>query len=136
MKQNNFGRKGWTMILYCCLSYYLAAGLSTVTLNWYPAAFAAIRPDWGGADRVAGLANLMSGLGGWLGIIFAMFFSVLAARYGSRKMAIAGNILCAVFCLVFAFTPSLIVFCAMIICNTIVSGNVQMNVVPNNIMNI
>ncbi len=136
MKNNHFGRKGWAIILYCCFSYYLAAGLSTVTLNWYPAAFGALRPEWGGVQAVAGLSNLMSGLGGWLGILFAMLFSVLASRFGSRKMAIAGNILCAVFCLIFAFTPNLFVFCAMIICNTIVSGNVQMNVVPNNIMNI
>lgn len=51
-------------------------------------------------------------------------------------MAIFGNVLCGIFLIIMAITPSLPIFCAMIICNTFVGGNVQLNVVPNNIMNI
>ncbi len=133
---NNFGKKGWSMIFYCMVSYYLAAALSTDTLNWYPTAFAGIHPEWGGADVVSNLANAMSGIGGWLGILAAIIFSIMAAKKGSKFMAILGNILCGIFLILMAITPSLPLFCAMVICNTFVGGNVQLNVVPNNIMNI
>ncbi len=133
-KANNFGKKGWSMIIYCAISYYLAAALSTDTLNWYPAAFSAAHPEWG--SGVANLANAMSGIGGWLGIVAAIIFSIMAAKRGSKFMAVFGNILCGIFCLIMALTPSLPVFLAMIVCNTFVGGNVQLNVVPNNIMNI
>lgn len=133
-KANDFGKKGWSMIIYCAISYYLAAALSTDTLNWYPAAFSAAHPEWG--PNVANLCNAMAGIGGWLGIIAAIVFSVMAAKKGSKFMAIFGNVLCGIFCLIMALTPSLPLFLAMIICNTFVGGNVQLNVVPNNIMNI
>ena len=133
---NNFGKKGWSMIIYCMVSYYLAAALSTDTLNWFPAAFGAIHPEWGGSDVVSNLANMMSGVGGWLGIAAAIIFSIMAAKKGSKFMAIFGNIICGIFCVIMAITPSLPLFCAMIICNTFVGGNIQLNVVPNNLMNI
>ena len=133
---NNFGKKGWSMIIYCAISYYLAAALSTDTLNWYPSAFGAVHPEWGGADVVSNMANLMAGIGGWLGIAAAIIFSIMAAKKGSKFMAVLGNFVCGIFCLIMALTPSLPLFCAMIICNTFVGGNVQLNVVPNNIMNI
>lgn len=133
---NNFGKKGWSQIIYCMISYYLAAALSTDTLNWFPSAFAAVHPEWGGSDVVSNLANAMAGIGGWLGIAAAIIFSVMAAKKGSKFMAILGNILCGIFLIIMAITPSLPIFCAMIICNTFVGGNIQQNVVPNNIMNI
>lgn len=133
---NNFGKKGWSMIFYCMISYYLAAALSTDTLNWTPAAFAGIHPEWGGADVVSNLSNMMAGIGGWLGILAAIIFSIMCAKKGSKFMAIFGNVLSGIFCLIMAFAPSLPVFLAMLVCNTFVAGNVQLNVVPNNIMNI
>ena len=44
--KSNFGKWGWAMIIYCAISYYMAAVLSTDTLNWYPSAFASLR-GWG-----------------------------------------------------------------------------------------
>ena len=133
---NNFGKKGWSMIFYCMVSYYLAAALSTDTLNWTPAAFAAIHPEWGAADMVSSLANMMAGIGGWLGILAAIIFSIMAAKKGSKFMAIFGNVLSGIFCIIMALSPTLPIFLAMIVANTFVAGNVQLNVVPNNIMNI
>ncbi|MCR5667378.1 MAG: MFS transporter [Eubacterium sp.] len=133
---NSFGPKGWSMIFYCVISYYLAAVLSTDTLNWYPTAFAAIRPEWGGAETVSNLSNMMAGVGGWLGVVAAIVFSVMAAKKGSKFMAVLGNFLCGIVCIIMALTPSLPIFCAMVICNTFIAGNIQLNVVPNNIMNI
>ena len=44
--KSNFGKWGWSMIIYCAISYYLAAALSTDALNWFPAAFQAYH-GWG-----------------------------------------------------------------------------------------
>ena len=59
--KSNFGKWGWAMIIYCGISYYMAAVLSTDTLNWYPAAFASLR-GWG--EGFVNLCNTMAGLGG------------------------------------------------------------------------
>ena len=66
--KSNFGKWGWSMIAYCAISYYLAASLATDTLNYYPAAFTALR---GWDASVADLCNVMSGIGGWLGVFTA-----------------------------------------------------------------
>lgn len=131
--KSNFGKWGWSMILYCALSYYLAAALSTDTLNWFPNAFISLR---GWDASVADLCNAMAGIGGWLGVIAAVIFSIMAAKWGSRVMAVGGNLVCGVLCIIFACTTDVKVFLAMIVLLTFVSGNIQVNVVPNNIMNI
>lgn len=131
--KSNFGKWGWSMILYCAISYYLAAILSTDALNWFPAAFSSFR-GWG--ENAINLCNSMAGIGGWIGVIAAVIFSIMAAKKGSRFMAVFGNALCGVFCIIFATTKSLPIFLAMVVCMTFVGGNIQLNVVPNNIMNI
>lgn len=131
--KSNFGKWGWSMIIYCGISYYLAAVLSTDTLNWFPSAFAAFR---GWDESVVNLCNSMAGIGGWIGVIAAVVFSIMAAKKGSRFMAVFGNIICGILCIIFATTKTLPVFLAMIVCLTFVAGNIQLNVVPNNIMNI
>lgn len=131
--KSNFGKWGWSMIIYCAISYYLAAVLSTDTLNWYPSAFAAFR---GWDDSVVNLCNAMAGIGGWIGVAAAIIFSIMAAKKGSRFMAVFGNIISGILCIIFATTKSLPLFLAMIVCLTFVGGNIQLNVVPNNIMNI
>lgn len=131
--KSNFGKWGWSMIAYCAISYYLAAVLSTDTLNWFPNAFISFH---GWDAEVADLCNAMAGAGGWLGVIAAVIFSIMAAKWGSRVMAIAGNFVCGILCIVFACTTNIQVFLAMIVLLTCISGNIQLNVVPNNIMNI
>lgn len=131
--KSNFGKWGWSMIIYCAISYYLAAALSTDTLNWFPNAFVAFR---GWDESVVNLCNAMAGIGGWIGVAAAIIFSIMAAKKGSRFMAIFGNIICGILCIIFATTKSLPLFLAMIVCMTFVAGNIQLNVVPNNIMNI
>lgn len=131
--KSNFGKWGWSMIIYCAISYYISAALSTDTLNFYPAVFSALR-GWG--DTAADTMNTMAGLGGWIGIIAAVIFSVLAMKIGSRWMAVAGNIVTGIFCFIFALTQNFGVFCAMIILMVVVSGGVQVSTVPNNLMNV
>ena len=131
--KNNFGKWGWSMIIYCALSYYIAAALATDALGWYPAAFAAFR-GWG--DNMPNLCNAMVGVAGWISVIGAFVFSVLAAKKGSRWMAVFGNVICGVATIIFAVTKSLPVFLAMIIIQVVVGGTIQVNIVPNNIMNI
>ena len=131
--KNNFGKWGWSMIIYCALSYYIAAALATDALGWYPAAFAAFR-GWG--DNMPNLCNAMVGVAGWISVIGAFVFSVLAAKKGSRWMAVFGNLVCGVATIIFAVTKSLPLFLAMIIIQVVVGGTIQVNIVPNNIMNI
>lgn len=131
--KSNFGKWGWSMIIYCAISFYLAAAMSTDGLNWFPAAFSAYR-GWG--ENVINLSNAMAGIGGWIGVVAAVIFSVMAEKWGSKVMAVLGNVLCGIFCLIFANTHSVTAFLIMIVLLTFVSGNIQLNVVPNNIMNI
>lgn len=131
--KSNFGKWGWSMIIYCAISYYIAAVLSTDTLNWFPSAFASLR-GWG--DNFVNLCNTMSGIGGWISVVAAIVFSIMAAKKGSRFMAVFGNIICGIVCIVFALTTNMTVFLIMIVLLTFVAGNIQLNVVPNNIMNI
>lgn len=130
--KSNFGKWGWSMILYCAVSYYLAAALSTDTLNWFPSAFTAYH---GWDASIVNLCNAMAGIGGWLGVIAAVVFSIMAAKWGSRFMAVFGK-----FCL----WRTLHYFClyhkhysifGKVVILTFVSGNIQIDVVPNNIMN-
>lgn len=132
--KSNFGTWGWSMIIYCAISYYIAAALATDTLNWYPAAFAAFR-GWN-PDEMTNLCNAMVGIAGWISVLGAFVFSVLAAKKGSRWMAVLGNAICGVCTLIFAYTESLPVFLAMVILLVVVGGTIQVNIVPNNIMNI
>lgn len=131
--KSNFGKWGWSMIIYCAISYYIAAVLSTDTLNWFPSAFASLR-GWG--DNFVNLCNTMSGIGGWISVVAAIVFSIMAAKKGSRFMAVFGNIVCGIVCIIFALTTNMTVFLIMIVLLTFVAGNIQLNVVPNNIMNI
>ncbi len=131
--KNNFGKWGWSMIIYCMISYYIAAALATDTLSWYPAAFDELR-GWG--DIMPNLCNAMVGIAGWISVIGAFVFSVMAAKKGSRWMAVFGNIICGVATIIFAITPSLPLFLAMIVVMVVVGGTIQVNIVPNNIMNI
>ena len=131
--KSNFGKWGWSTIIYCAISYYIAAALATDTLSWYPQAFAAFR-GWG--DDLPNLANAMTGVAGWISVLGAFVFSVLAAKKGSRWMAVFGNVICGIGTLVFAHTQSLPVFLAMIVVLVVVGGTIQVNIVPNNLMNI
>ena len=45
-------------------------------------------------------------------------------------------IICGILCIIFATTKNMGVFLVIVVCLTFVSGNIQLNVVPNNIMNI
>ena len=49
--KSNFGKWGWSTIIYCAISYYIAAALATDALSWYPQAFAALR-GWGEGDVI------------------------------------------------------------------------------------
>ncbi len=131
--RSNFGGWGWAMILYCGISYYLAAALSTDTLNWYPAAFQGFH-GWG--ESFVNMCNTMAGVGGWVGIAAAIIFSAMTIKVGSRIMALIGNLICGVLCIVMAMTNSQGIFFAMIICMVFVGGTIQLNCVPNNIMNV
>ncbi len=130
LKNNNFGKWGWAMIFYAGISYYISAALSTDGLNFYPAQFEAAY-GWN-----AGMITTMAGFAGWLSLIGPVIFAQIITKLGISKSAGIINIITGILVLVFANTNNRIVFIIMIFAINFVVGNVQLNLIPNNIMNV
>ncbi|BAK47016.1 permease of the major facilitator superfamily [Clostridium sp. SY8519] len=130
LKNNNFGKWGWAMIVYAGVSYYIAAALSTDGLNFYPAQFEALH-GWN-----AGLITTMAGIAGWVALAGAVIFAHIIAKIGTRKSAGIINILTGILVLIFANTSNFIVFGIMVFAINFIVANVQLNLIPNNIMNV
>lgn len=128
--KSNFGGWGWSMIIYCALVYYFAAGMSTDGLNIYPEAFAAFR-GWD-ANTISAFATV----GGLTAIPGIVVFSMLAVRKGTRFTAALGLILTGVSTAVFAFASSWPVFVIASILVQFFAGSILLSVVPNTLMNV
>lgn len=127
---NNFGKWGWFMILYAGISYYISAALSTDGLNFYPAQFEMLH-GWN-----AGLITSLAGVAGWTALVGAVVFAYLIEKTGTKMAAGIVNIITGVLVLIFANTSSLAVFIVMIFAINFIVANVQLNLIPNNIMNV
>lgn len=129
-RNNNFGKWGWSMIIYAALSYYFASALGTDGLNFYPTAFAEVY-GW-----TSGTITTLAGVAGWVALVGAVVFAQLIAKIGTRMAAGIINIVTGVLVLIFANTSSLGVFLLMVFAINFICGNVQLNLVPSNIMNV
>lgn len=129
-KSTGFGKWGWSMIIYCAISYYIAGAIGSDGLNFFPAQFEALK----GFD--ANLSTTLAGLAGWTAIIGGVVFGVMVDKLGARKTAVIGNFVTGIAMLVFALTNSFAVFVISMIVAIFVSGSVQINVVPNTMMNV
>lgn len=125
---NNFGKWGWSMIIYSAISYYISATLSTDGLNFYPAQFEVLY-GWN-----AGLITALAGAAGWVALIGAVIFAQLIAKIGARNSAGIINIITGILVLVFANVNNFAVFIIMVFAINFIVGNVQLNLVPNNLM--
>lgn len=125
---NNFGKWGWSMILYAAVSYYLASALGADLLNFFPAQFEALR-GWN-----SGVITTMAGLAGWVGVIGAIVFAQVIAKIGTRNMAVISNIVTGVLVILFANITSFTGFIILLFCIITIAGSVQVNLVPNNLM--
>ena len=130
LKNNDFGKWGWSMIVYAGISYYIGAALSTDGLNFYPTQFEALH-GWN-----AGFITTMAGIAGWVALAGAVIFAHFIAKIGTRKSAGIINILTGVLVLIFANTSNFILFVAMVFALYFIVVNVQLNLIPNNIMNV
>lgn len=129
-KSTGFGKWGWSMIFYCAISYYIAGAIGSDGLNFFPAQFEMSK------GFNASLTTTLAGLAGWSAIIGGVVFAQMVAKIGARKTAVIGNIATGVFVLLFALTNSFPVFIVALILSIFVAGSVQINVVPNTMMNV
>ena len=117
LKNNNFGKWGWSMIIYAALSYYVAAAICTDGLNFFPAAFGEVY-GWN-----AGLITTLAGIAGWVALVGAVVFSYIIARIGTRKAAGIINIVTGALLLWFANTKSVVIFIIMIFALNFIEPN-------------
>lgn len=127
---SNFGKWGWSMIIYAAVSYYFAAGIAMDGLNFFPTAFQGLY----GWD--SGLIVAITGISGWIGILGGFLFSYLVDKKGTKFTAVIGNILTGLTLLVFALTDNFIVFLISTAVLVFLTANIQLTTVPNNLMNI
>lgn len=121
---------GWLMIIYAAISYYIAAALSTDGLNFYPNAFGGMY-GWN-----PGQITMLAGMAGWVALVGAVVFAQLIAKIGTRNAAGIINIITGALVLVFANTKSFGVFILMVFALNFIVANVQLNLIPSNIMNV
>ena len=132
MKNNtksNFGKWGWSMIIYSGLLYYFAAGMTTDGLNIFPEAFAHFR-GWN-PGAIASWATI----GALTAIPGTILFSQVALKKGSRFTGALGLILTGLCTLVFASAKSWGLFLAGSIGIQFFAGSIMLSVVPNTLMN-
>lgn len=125
---SNFGKWGWSMIIYSAISYYIASALGADLLNYYPAQFELLH-GWN-----AGMITTMAGLAGWVGVIGAIFLAQIVAKWGTRNSAAIFNILTGILVIAFANVRNFAVFIVLLFIIVIITGSVQVNLIPNSIM--
>lgn len=130
LQNNNFGKWGWLMILYAAVSYYISAALSTDGLNFYPEQFAQAY-GWNPGTIVT-----LAGIAGWVALLGAIIFAQFIAKVGTRMSAGIINIATGVLVLIFANTKSFGLFLVMVFAINFIVANVQLNLIPSNIMNV
>lgn len=127
--KSNFGKWGWSMILYCALIYYFAGGLGNDGLNVYPEAFAALR----GWD--ANIITAFATIGGLTSIPGTIVFSLMTEKKGVRFTAVFGCIATGLATLLFAFAPTFELFLFASVLVQFLTGSIFVSIVPNFIMN-
>ena len=125
---SNFGKWGWSMIIYAAISYYIASALGADLLNFFPAQFELLH-GWN-----AGTITTMAGMAGWVGVIGAIFLAQIVAKLGTRNSATLFNILLGVLIILFANAKNFVTFIVLLFLIVIISGSVQVNLIPNSIM--
>ena len=81
LTNSNFGKWGWSMILYSMLLYYFWAGLAVDGLNVYPGAFAALH-GWD-SNVLLGFATPA----GIIGVLGGIVFGRLIMKTGARNLS-------------------------------------------------
>jgi OFA family oxalate/formate antiporter-like MFS transporter len=128
-KMNNFGRWGWSMIIYAFICYAVSA-ISTVDgVNIYPTAFSALR-GWNSTQIMS-----VSTFAGWISIIGMVLFSQLTAKKGIRLVSSVSTIIMGILLIVFAKSTSFPVFAFSIIAINFIGGTALLNSTPSTLIN-
>ena len=129
MTKSGFGKWGWSMIFYCVISFYISGAIGADGLNFFPTQFENLR-GWN-----ASMITTLAGLAGWTAVIGGFIFAALVHKIGARMTAVFANIITGICIIIFALTTNLTIFILMIFISIFIAGSVQINVVPNTIMN-
>ena len=130
LKNNNFGKWGWSMIIYAAISYYIASAVSTDGLNFYPDALGGPH-GWN-----SGMITTLAGVAGWVALIGAVIFAQLIAKIGTRIASGIINIVTGLLLIWFGNTSNYVVFIIMVFALNFIVANIQLNLIPSNIMNV
>ena len=104
MTSSNFGKWGWSIILYAFLLYYFMTGLSADAMNVIPDAYAGAY----GLDR-----NLLLSFAtpaGIVGVIGGIFFGRLCMKTGAKKLSAISLIITGAVFAVFGFCKTPVTF--------------------------
>lgn len=83
-QKSNFGVKGWLLILFGIILYFLGSGATADGMNVTVPAFSA-QYGWS-----SGILFSFSTVGGWVGILGAALFGAIADRKGARTAIASG----------------------------------------------
>ena len=129
MKNNNFGKWGWSIIFYSFICYMISSLACTDGVNLYPSAFAALR----GWD--ANAIMTMSTIGGWIGVVGMVIFAQWTAKKGVRFVTSITVIIMGLDLMLFAKTNSFALFALSIIIANFIGGTVLLNAAPSTLIN-
>lgn len=128
--KSSFGKWGWSMIIYCAISYYISGAIGSDGLNFFPAQFELAK------GFNASMVTTLAGLAGWTAIVGGFVFAAMVGKIGAKMTAFIGNIVTGIAMLIFALTNNYVVFIISMFAAIFVAGSVQINVVPNTLMNV
>lgn len=126
---NNFGKWGWSTIIYCALAFYISDMIGNCGLNIYTSLFPQIR-GWSASSIL-----YIFSIGSWLSVIGVIVFSHICYKIGSRAMASGGYIILGASVLVFAWTKSWGVFCISAVVGVVLAMSILGSIVPQTMMN-
>lgn len=126
---NNFGKWGWSMIIYCLIAYYISDMIGNCGLNIYTSLFPDLR-GWS-ASQILYLFSI----GSWISVIGVIAFSQLSQKTSSRKVAMIGYVALGISILVFARTTNWVAFSISAVIGIVLAMAVFGVVVPHNLMN-
>ncbi len=104
LTNSNFGKWGWSMILYTALLYYFWSGIGSDGLNLYPGAFAAMH-GWD-SNTLLGFATPA----GIIAVLGGILFGRMVIKTGIRNMSGFALIVTGILYAVFGFVSSPVMY--------------------------
>lgn len=124
----NFGAKGWGIILYCALMYWLNGAFQGSGQNILVTTISQ-KNDWDYATCLS-----FSTFGGWICVISTILFGQLIIRKGARIVGTIGLLIGAVVVYLYGHAASIGAY-AIAVVLVAVAGSAYTNTVPNTLMN-